>query len=531
MFKLFSLGADNLPLLITDIAYALAFVITVVFGIWVYLKSSRKTAHVMFLLLCLSIGIYQIGHVLGITVLDMFASRAIFTMTLSLIFVVCFTVHWIASALDREKDHLFLISSTYTAGMILGMIYLIYPSSYLLDSTPKLYFPNYYEAGSFYWLLILFYAYGFGAVMRLLVRGYRRGDAAQKNRISYYIVSILVCYPLGAIGFFLAYDIGVDPIFSIPFNFFIVPLAYGVLRYDIMDVKQAARRAFGYTLFVLGTALFILGANVGNNFLHLFYPEMPGWILPLASSLIVVLFAGYIWERMKDIEALKYEFITVVTHKFRTPLTRIKWASEIIKRQNHVQEDEKIALSEIESANESLVELTDILVNLRHENEAGYLYDYTVSDLCEAVDKSVRNMKARIGAKAIQFSMDCPSERVYSSIDQRRMAFALQIILENSITYTPTAGKVKAKVMANGNSAFIKITDSGIGIAKEDLPRMFSKFWRSKDARTTDTEGMGIGLFMAREIIERHEGEVYAESPGRGKGSTFIIKLPLSKEQ
>ena len=257
---------------------------------------------------------------------------------------------------------------------------------------------------------------------------------------------------------------------------------------------------------------------------------MPNWILPLASSLVIVLFAGYIWERMKDIEALKYEFITVVTHKFRTPLTRIKWASEIIKRQNHVNEDEKIALSEIEGANESLVELTDILVNLRHENEAGYLYDYVTSDLCEAVEKAIRNMKARIAAKAIQFTMDCPAHKVYSSIDQRRMAFALQIILENSVTYTPSAGKVKTKVMANDNYAFIKITDSGIGIAKEDLPRVFSKFWRSKDARTTDTEGMGIGLFMAKEIIERHEGEVYVESPGRGKGSTFTIKLPLARE-
>jgi len=412
--------------------------------------------------------------------------------------------------------------------MLLAMFYLLFPDAFLYASIPKLYFPNYYVAGYGYFLIVLFFAFGFGASMRMLAKAYKRTDANHRNRIAYYMTSILLCYPLGAIGFFLAYGFEIDPIFSIPFNFFIIPLAYGVLRYDILDVRQAARKAFGYTVFVLGTALFILGANIGNNFLHVIYPELPGWILPLSSSLLIVLFAGFIWERMKDIEVLKYEFITVVTHKFRTPLTRIKWASEIIKRQAHETDEEKLALSEIENANEHLVELTDILVNLRRENEAGYLYDFVDSDLCAAVEKAVKSMKARIDAKEISLTVDCPSKAVFASIDQRRMAFALQIVMENSITYTPKGGKVKVRISASDSNAHIRVIDSGIGIAKEDLNHVFSKFWRSKEARTTDTEGMGIGLFMAREIIERHDGQILVESGGVGKGATFLIKLPLT---
>jgi signal transduction histidine kinase len=518
----------NLPLFITDISYAISFFITVLFGLWVYLKSSRKTAHIMFLLLCLSVGVYQIAHVFGTNAADFEASRLIFNMSLALVFVVCFTVHWIAAVIEREKEHSTLIISTYLVGVVIIGLFLGYPDTYLLASAPKLYFPNYYVAGSFYWLLVLFFAYGFGSAMRMLVRSYKRADMVHRNRLMYYMAAILVCYPLGAIGFFLSYGIEVDPIFSIPFTFFIVPLAYGVLRYDVMDVKVAARKAFAYTLFVLGTALFILGSNLGNNFIHAIYPGVPGWILPLSSSLIVVLFAGYIWERMREIDILKYEFITVVTHKFRTPLTRIKWASEIIKNQAHNSDEEKLALIEIESANEHLVELTDILVGMRHENQAGYLYEFKDADLCMALEKSIHNVKTRVEAKGIEFNISCPSTPIFASIDQRRMAFAFQILVENALTYTPKGGKVEVRISSDESSIYIRVIDSGIGISKEDLNRVFNKFWRSKEAKTADTEGMGIGLFMAREIVQRHDGELYAESAGVGKGSTFTIRLPLS---
>lgn len=115
-----------------------------------------------------------------------------------------------------------------------------------------------------------------------------------------------------------------------------------------------------------------------------------------------------------------------------------------------------------------------------------------------------------------------------ASVDKRRMLFALQIIVDNAISYTPRTGKVSVTVSTESSSVYVQVIDSGIGIAKEDMSRLFNKFWRSKEAKTTDTEGMGIGLFMAREIIERHDGQIYATSEGLGKGSTFTIRLPIS---
>lgn len=520
----------NIPLFVTDLSYTFFFLITVLFGLWVYLKSSQKTLHVMFLLMCLAVGVYQVAHVFGITVTNSEASRSIFNLSLAIIFIGCFTVHWIAAAVEREKEYLGTILSMYAGAIALVGFYLLYPQNFLLESVPKLYFPNYYVAGNYYWLLIVYFAVVFVLALRMLFKSYTISDALHKNRLSYYIFAILIGYPLASFGFFLAYDIQVDPIFSIPFSFFIIPLAYGVLRYDIMDVKMAARKTFSYALFVLGTAFFILGANVGNNFLTEVYPMLPDWILPLLSSLIVVLFAGFIWERFRDLETLKYEFITVVTHKFRTPLTRIKWSSEILRDHVGADDDQKLAVSEIENANEHLVSLTDMLLNLRKASDSAFEYEFERLDICSVVNSAIKNTNKRIKDRDIDFSVICPDLEAFVSLDKRRMLFALQIVVDNAITYTPKGGKISVTVSQDSSNVYVKVKDTGIGISKEDAGKIFNKFWRSKEAKTTDTEGMGIGLFMAREIIERHEGEIRAESEGVGKGSTFSIKLPRALE-
>ncbi|MDE1874701.1 MAG: hypothetical protein KGI79_01165 [Patescibacteria group bacterium] len=524
-----------IPLLITDAIYGFFFVITALFGIWVYLKSSRKTSHILFLLLTLAIGIYQVSYAIGTGTADPEASRTILMLSLSLICVIALTAHWIAAILEKVKEYRSTIIGLYAVGVALIVLYVLRPDGFILASAPKLYFPDYYQAGDLFWLFVFYFAAGFGLIMRMLIKSYAMSDAAHRNRLAYYMAAILIGFPLCATSFFLAYDIPFDPIYSSLFNLSIVPLAYGTLRYDIMDIKQAARRALGYALFVIGTGLFIVGAEAGNSLLLAFYPTAPSWLVPLAASLVIVFFGGYIWEKMRELENLKYEFITVVTHKFRTPLTRIKWASEIIERQAASATDpgsarERAAIGEIEDASEHLVGLTDMLVSLQRASGSSYGYEFEATDPCELVAKAVQGIRERAQDKRVSVALSCPPKSAAVSVDRRRMAFALQIIAENAVTYTPEGGDVSVSVSHDASGVYIEVKDSGIGIAKEDLPRMFSKFWRSAAAKTVDTEGMGIGLFMAREIIERHDGQIWARSEGVGRGSLFTIRLPLAKE-
>src|SRR5581483_9778327 len=194
---------SNIPLLVTNIAYGFFFVLTVAFGLWVYLKSSRKLSHVMFMLLSLAIGIYQISFVLGINTHFSDASRIIFQTGLALIFVVAFTVHWIAAVVEREREYKPLIVTTYVIAGVLLALYTILPRAYLLESAPKLYFPNYYVAGDYHFLLVLFFAFGFIASLRILAKSFTTADALHRNRIAYFMTALCIAYPLGSLSFFL----------------------------------------------------------------------------------------------------------------------------------------------------------------------------------------------------------------------------------------------------------------------------------------------------------------------------------------
>ncbi len=231
---------------------------------------------------------------------------------------------------------------------------------------------------------------------------------------------------------------------------------------------------------------------------------------------------------MRDIDILKYEFITVVTHKFRTPLTRIKWASEMLKKSlpKEVGQEAHLAIEEVDNANELLVELTDMLVGLRKSDDVNYLYAFEEADVCALVEKASKNMTKHMQDKNLSFRFVCEPGVPTAMLDARRMQFALQIIIENAVVYTPSGGSVSVEVKTRGSHIAIEVKDTGIGISKDDLDRIFTKFFRSKEAKTTDTEGMGIGLFMARQIVDRHEGEIQVSSAGVGQGTTFTVELP-----
>lgn len=244
--------------------------------------------------------------------------------------------------------------------------------------------------------------------------------------------------------------------------------------------------------------------------------------------LIYLLLHGLI-RKAGENEDLKYEFITIIAHKFRTPLTQIKWSTENLLT-DETNPYRKQSLLDISSSNENLIKLTGTLVELTDSaNSASGSYKFERTNLCELVKNSVDQAKTVFHEKNIFLSVTCSEPLIFASIDRPRIEFVLQTILDNACTYTPPGRNVSVSIISDGNSATIAVTDSGIGIDPKDMGRLFSKFYRSKEAKATDTEGMGIGLYLALSIVKRHHGRVDAISDGIGLGSTFSVTLPVVK--
>jgi signal transduction histidine kinase len=128
----------------------------------------------------------------------------------------------------------------------------------------------------------------------------------------------------------------------------------------------------------------------------------------------------------------------------------------------------------------------------------------------------------------VRLQVDSPDDLPQAWADPERIIQVLLNLLGNALQYTPSGGQVTVRAQREGREVIIEVQDTGIGIAAEHLPQIFERFYRVDKSRSRTGGGSGIGLTIARHLVEAHGGRIWAESPGLGKGSTFTFTLPLA---
>ena len=251
------------------------------------------------------------------------------------------------------------------------------------------------------------------------------------------------------------------------------------------------------------------------------------FVLSMALFAIVVIWT--ISRKLRTNEHLKYEFITIIAHKFRTPLTHVKWsADELVKNETDMYKRQ--SLQDIQQSNEKLIKLTGTLIELTDtDSSATAAYALKRISINAFTHTIGETYKDTFHEKNIFFSVHTPPQELYVKVDEERMEFVLQTLFENALNYSSPGQNVEVTVERHGHKVVISVTDHGIGIAQKDLPLVFTKFFRAENARAVDTEGFGVGLYLARTVARRHKGMVTIQSPGIGNGATATLVLPLVK--
>jgi two-component system sensor histidine kinase VicK len=281
-------------------------------------------------------------------------------------------------------------------------------------------------------------------------------------------------------------------------------------------------------LFVLFLTL-ALAFLVALNFLReSFYLKMlDESVIPVISVALMIFIVLIFIFRERESNKIRNEFITIVTHKFRTPLTGIRWTIDMLQKDIALLE-KKDLLMEMQKANDRLMEIVDLLVGFaKFDRKLDYAYEAV--SLREIVDFSLNKYSAALRSKEIKLSLDSGRELPMVIIDKAKIQFVVDMLIDNAIKYTPKGGSVMASFETDENSITVKITDTGIGFGYFDGLRIFKHFFRSQDAKLMDTEGLGLGLYTARMIVDHHKGRLWAESKGKDKGSTFFLKLPIKR--
>lgn len=511
---------------IVSIASALIMFGTALFA---YLNGKKTIADLTTAGVITGAGVFFLSHVIGVNASDPIASQTAFMGLLCCFFMGMFQVHTTLAYIGKTKERRWLLRLTYAVGLFFVILFLIYPDLLWLPSRPKMYFPNYYVPGPLSWVRIAYlniFAFGYALYQLISYRRTIRSET-ERNRAAVIIWTICAVYVVAFIPNFLVYNIPIDPLWGMLFAFvYVVPFLYGGVRYELYNIHVVAKEALFYAVAVVGVGGLVIVLNAAARQIEETNPLFPAWAVPLLIGLIVVTTSILIWRNLRKSDLLKYEFITVVTHKFRTPLTEMKWAAEILAKEP-LSSDGRAQIGYLESANTKLLELTNLLVNLSGTESGSYRYDLSRADLSEVADEAAGAVQSLFKAKNVAFTKSL-EPGLFAMLDAPRLKFVIQTLLENAAHYAPDRAAVTLIAFREGGNVLCRVSDNGIGITAQELPFVFTKFYRGKHARLADTEGLGIGLYISKEIIAEHGGKISVASPGENRGAIFSFSLPAA---
>lgn len=233
-------------------------------------------------------------------------------------------------------------------------------------------------------------------------------------------------------------------------------------------------------------------------------------------------------SELKRLEKMRKDFVANVSHELKTPMTSIKGFTETLL--DGAMEDPdalKEFLSIIHNESNRLQLLIDDLLTLSQLENEGFAISPEKTDLSEVVHNIVPITRHKAEEKQLEFKVNIEGESE-AFIDRKRIKQVMINLLDNAVNYTPAGGEVELSVINDAEKLVIKVTDTGIGIDEETIPRLFERFYRVDKARSRNTGGTGLGLAIVKHIVELHDGHIQLDS-SPGEGSAFTISLPKNK--
>lgn len=237
-------------------------------------------------------------------------------------------------------------------------------------------------------------------------------------------------------------------------------------------------------------------------------------------------------SREKEISRMKSEFISIAAHQLRTPLSAVKWTFKMLinKDFGKVTAEQEEFLTRGYEVNEQMIGLVNDLLNVSRIEEGRFGYKFKNISLEKIINNVISMGKERIKEKKIKLIFKKQPEAFpLIRADEERLSLAIQNIVDNAINYTPTRGKVTIVLTREKTNLILEVRDTGVGVPKSQFDRLFTKFFRADNVIRMQTKGSGLGLFIAKNIIERHGGKIEIESE-EGKGTMVRMRLPLEEK-
>jgi signal transduction histidine kinase len=240
-------------------------------------------------------------------------------------------------------------------------------------------------------------------------------------------------------------------------------------------------------------------------------------------------------EELKRLDKAKSEFVSIASHQLRTPLTAIKGYMSMILEGSYgnLNETQHKPMKNIYESNERLINLVNDLLNISRIESGKTDMKWAKKNIADVIKGTIEEIGIKAQEKKLKLVFENPEEPTPQvNLDEEKIRNVLLNILDNAIRYTKK-GKItirayqKQEDSQKNSGVVVEVKDTGDGMTQEELSHLFESFSRGRAGTRMSTEGAGLGLYIAKQFMNLHKGKIWAESQGRGEGSTFFVELPI----
>ena len=328
------------------------------------------------------------------------------------------------------------------------------------------------------------------------------------------------------------------------YSLFVLPVFLAMMIYSVINLQMFQIRFYGIQLLI-----YVMLIMVGSQFF--FLENTTDKTLTVFTFLLSLTFGYFLMrsirreqesratiekladelstanEKLKGLDKLKTEFLSLASHQLRSPLTAIKGYTSMVLDGTYgpITEEQKEPVTRVYQSTEHLVKIVEDLLNVSKIEQGGMVFNMTENVKFDTLVKDVFSLvEITAKQKGLDFILDCKEGDYGVTMDQEKMRQVVLNLMDNSMKYTKEGSIHISLFKPTQNTIRLEVKDTGMGVPPEIKEKLFQKFSRGDGARM-NTSGSGLGLYIAKEIVAAHKGNIWVESEGAGKGSTFIIEL------
>lgn len=351
-------------------------------------------------------------------------------------------------------------------------------------------------------------------------------ETKEKRTKAFYILLAFFIFSLSGLGLLSAYKISIYPLY-----YFALPLCALIITYAITE-KNLFPSVVATDILVVIILILLVTFFIFPDLEFNIFAKGLIFILILLLSLLLIKHNHEELERRQELERmskLKSEFISIVSHQLRTPLAAIRGHSSMIKDGDYgeISQDILNANKYIYDSSVRMIKLVNSLLSVSRLERGRIELNIGNVSIEKVIEECVEDVLMSAEEKGLYIKYKKSSKKLPEIIgDFEKIKNATCNIINNAVLYTVKGG-VTIKSYLENNCIKVEIKDTGIGIDKEDLGKIFESFSRGKGGIELYTQGTGLGLYVAKSFIEIHNGSISAFSKGKNKGSIFTIELPI----